>query len=62
MHEKTNSKWISGPGGINCPCCHKGSKKDAKKGDSRHRRREGKKLAIVPMDSDTFVKIQMNRI
>lgn len=42
MGERIQSKWICGPGGLNCPCCQTGTKKEAKKGVSKDRRRQGK--------------------
>lgn len=43
---RRSSKWVCGPGGINCPCCRAGNKQDAKRGDAQARRREGKAEVI----------------
>lgn len=43
--KEEQGKWAVGHGGINCPCCLPGSKKETKKGAARNARRVGK-LAI----------------
>jgi hypothetical protein len=42
---KILSKWICGPEGLRCPCCRKGTLRDAKRGAARAARRQGKKAA-----------------
>ena len=54
------SKCLSGPGGINCPCCRRGTKVWAKKANSRGKRRAARQeIKRQGMDGADFARVMV---